>query len=456
MQVNAIGPVVDVEVTGDGAGVTSQAGTRLLGEIANHLGVTRGLSQTLASTTSRSSAHDRGRMLTQLAMMIAAGGRAVSDLATLRDRPELFGPVASDATAWRACHQLDDERLAGLVEVRQRACRRLLAGRDEQLVLDVDATLLNLHCEGKQGAAATFKGTYGFAPMACFIEPVGLAAGMLRPGNATANHGGDQLAVIDEAIGSLPAVWRAGHRPGDEARRVKRRLKVRADTAGGTKKVLVGLAARNLVFSVGMRTSDDAVAAIKDIPESAWQPAVEANGSVRDGAQVAEWSDLVPAWAPHGTRAIVRRERPHPGASLRLWDYNGWRHQVTLTNDTDDDITALERFHRAHAQVENRIKQLKDTGLSRLPFSNYDANRLWFELVLLAALLLAGLRHLVADDPQLAVAEPRRLRYTLLNVAAKLTRHARRTYLKLDRAWPWTGQLIAAHRRLPRLATVNA
>lgn len=455
MQVNAIGPVIDVEVTGDGAGVTSQAGTQLLGEIANHLGLAGGLSQVLAPTTSRSSAHDRGRVLTQLAMMIAAGGRAVSDLATLRDRPELFGRVASDATAWRACHQVDDGRLTELVGVRQRACRRLLAGRSDELVLDVDATLLNLHGEGKQGAAATFKGTFGFAPMACFIEPVGLAAGMLRPGNATANHGGDQLAVIDEAIGALPVNWRAGHRPGDEANRVKRRLKIRADTAGGTKKVLAGLAERNLIFSVGMRTSDDAVAAIRDIPESAWQPALEVDGTPREGAQVVEWPNLVPAWAPDGTRAIVRRERPHPGASLRLWDYNGWRHQVTLTNDDAVDITVLERFHRAHAQVENRIKQLKDTGLSRLPFSNYDANRVWFELVLTAALLLAGLRHLV-DDDELAVAEPRRLRYTLLNVAARLVRHARRTYLKLDRAWPWTGQLVTAHQKLPRLAAVNA
>jgi hypothetical protein len=381
--------VVDVEVPGDGAGVTNQAGTRLLGEIAGHLGLARGLSQALAATTSRASAHDRGRLLTQLAMTIAAGGRAVSDLATLRDRPELFGQVASDATAWRACHQLDDDLLGEVVGARQAACRRLLAhAGDDELVLDVDATLLHLHSEDKQGAAATFKGTFGFSPMVCFVEPVGVAAGMLRPGNANANHAGDQLTVIDEAIDALPAQWRAGHRPGDDPGQVRRGLKVRADTAGGTRKVTLGLAERNLIFSVGMRTSDAAAAAIRDIPEDVWQPAREADGTPRSGAQVVEWPSLVPAWAPAGTRAIVRRERPHPGASLRLWDYNGWRHQVTLTNDTHGDITDLERFHRAHAQVENRIKQLKDTGLSRLPFSNYDANRVWFELVLLATLLL--------------------------------------------------------------------
>lgn len=88
----------------------------------------------------------------------------------------------------------------------------------------------------------------------------------------------------------------------------------------------------------------------------------------------------------------MRRERPHPGAQLRLWDHNGLRHQVTLTNDDTDDITVIERDHRGHARVENRIKNLKDTGLARLPFSDYDANRVWVELVQIAALLLAGLQ----------------------------------------------------------------
>ena len=119
----------------------------------------------------------------------------------------------------------------------------------------------------------------------------------------------------------------------------------------------------------------------------------------------------------------MRRERPHPGATLRLWDYNGWRHQVVLTNDDDADIAALEALHRGHAQVENRIKNLKDTGLARLPFRDWHANRLWVELVLLAAVLLVAVQQLV-DDDELRVAEPRRLRYALLNVAARIAVHA--------------------------------
>ena len=270
---------------------------------------------------------------------------------------------------------------------------------------------------------------------------------MLRPGGATANNAADQLAVIDQAIGSLPAVRRAGHHVGDDQADVKRRLVVRADTAGGTAKVTKGLAARNLVFSVGMRANDIAAAVIAAIDEDAWVPALNPDGQPREGAEVAEVPELVPAWAPEGTRAIVRRERPHPGASLRLWDHNGLRHQVTLTNDRDGDPVELERHHRAHAQVENRIKNLKDTGLSRLPFSDFDANRAWVELVLLAAVLLTALRTLI-DDPELSVAEPRRLRYTLLHIAARVVRRSRRTHVRLDRTWPWTAVLVAVHRQL--------
>lgn len=456
MQVNTTGPIARVRVTGDGKNVTGQAGTHLLGRIASRFGVTAGLSAAMAGTTVRSSAHDRGTVLTQLAMMIAAGGRAVTDLKTLRDQPRLFGKVASDVTAWRIAHEVDDGRRDQVVATRQAACRRLLAEAEvDEIVLDVDATLIHLDSEGKDGAAATFKGGFGFAPMLCFVEPLGLAAGMLRPGGATANNAADQLAVIDQAIACLPDRWQAGHHDGDDPGDVQRRLAVRADTAGGTKKVTTGLANRNLLFSVGMRANDTAAEVIAAIDEDAWVPAVNADGQPREGAEVAEVPALVPDWAPEGTRAIVRRERPHPGASLRLWDHNGLRHQVTLTNDPDRDPVVLEREHRAHSQVENRIKNLKDTGLSRLPFSDYDANRTWVELVLLADLLLTALQ-VLTDDDELAVAEPRRLRYTLLHVAARIIDHARQVRLRLDRTWPWTHVLVAIHRRLDAMPAPSA
>lgn len=456
MRVNTTAPITKVVVTGDGKGVTGQAGTWMLGRLADRLGVSSGLSQAMAGTTVRSTAHDRGKVLTQLAMMIGAGGRCVSDLATLRDQPALFGQVASDATAWRTVNlDVDEQRRGGVVAVRQAAAAVLADRADlasmDQVVLDVDATLLHLHSENKQQAAPTFKRGFGFHPMLAFIEPLGVPVGVLRPGNATANDTAAHLAVVDQAIGCLPDSWQVGHRPDDVAA-VGRRIVVRTDTAGGYGKIVRGLAARNLVFYVGLKTSAARADIVAALDEDGWVQAFDADGEPREGAQVREVPALVPDWAPAGTRAIIRREEPHPGASLRLWDHNGWRHQVTLTNDSGDPVD-LELIGRTHARVENRIKDLKDTGLGRLPFGGWDANLVWFELVLLAGLLLAGLRAHIDHDHDLSRAEPRRLRYALLAIAARIVHHAGRVELRLDRTWPWTPVLLGVHRRLDPVAT---
>jgi hypothetical protein len=124
----------------------------------------------------------------------------------------------------------------------------------DEIVLDVDAALLPLDSEGKAGYRRYVQGRVRVRAELCFVEPLGLAAGILRGGGATADNAADQLAVIDQAIGSLPEGWRAGHHDGDDPGEVERRLRVRADTAGGTAKVVTkGLTSRNSVLSVGMR-----------------------------------------------------------------------------------------------------------------------------------------------------------------------------------------------------------
>ncbi|MDQ3932230.1 MAG: transposase [Actinomycetota bacterium] len=151
---------------------------------------------------------------------------------------------------------------------------------------------------------------------------------------------------------------------------MRRQLLVRTDGAGYSKKVLSGLADRNLLFSVA--ASEAFSVEIRQLPREAWQPALASDSQPRRGALVAELA-LTPHWAPAGSRVIVRRERAHPGAQLRLWDHGGWRHQVILTNQTGAEIAAIEVRHRGHANVENRIKAAKDTGLERLPFTPFAA-----------------------------------------------------------------------------------
>jgi hypothetical protein len=322
----------------------------------------------------------------------------------------------------------------------------------QEVILDVDAALVEVHSENKEQAASSFKGGYGFHPMFCFADHSGEAlAGMLRPGNATANSGADQLAVVDMAIDQLPERYRAGHRPGDDPGEVTHRIVVRADTAGAVSAFVHGLVARNIEFSVYARVNDQLASAIAAVAETAWRPAVNAEGEVRHAGEVAELDIELDGW-PEGTRAICRREQPHPGAQLRLWDTDGWRHQVTLTNSTGDPL-ALELGQRRHARVENAIKALRDTGLDRMPFRSFAANAAWLELVLAGNDLLCWLRTGGLDGGELARAEPKALRYRLLHTAARIVRRARRVVLRLPAHWPWADTLARAYRRVALIGT---
>lgn len=149
-----------VEVTPDGEGVVSHAGSRLLAELAQGLGLTAGLSEAMAPTRERRSAHDRGKVLIDLAVMLADGGDCLANLATLRNEPGLFGIVASDPTAWRVMNAITKQQLGAIATARAKARAKAWAAgaRPEELILDLDATLIDSHSDRKQKAAPTYKG----------------------------------------------------------------------------------------------------------------------------------------------------------------------------------------------------------------------------------------------------------------------------------------------------------
>jgi hypothetical protein len=369
-------------------------------------------------------------------------------MAALRDQPELFGEVASAPTIWRAVGEVDDRVLSRLRTARAEARSAVWSAADtpKDVILDVDAALVEVHSENKESAASHFKGGYGFHPMFCFADHSGEAlAGILRPGNANANSGADQLEVVDLAVAQLPSAHRAGHRAGDVAEAAAHRIVVRTDTAGYVAAFAHALVARNIEFSIGARVNEQVSAAIGAVPKAAWRRAVAGDGELRHRGEVAELDVCIPGWPP-GTRAICRREKPHPGAQLRLWDTDAFRHQVTLTNSAGD-ILDLELRQRRHARVENAIKALRDTGLDRMPFRRFASNKAWLELVLAGADLLAWLRT-VALDGELARAEPKTLRYRLLHAAARIVRRGRQVVLRLPAHWPWAVELADAYRRV--------
>jgi hypothetical protein len=446
--VNGTSTVERLRVTGGDASTAHLVGAHMLGELADRLGLCSAYSLAVPWSGERAPVHDRGRLLAQVAVMLAGGGRCVRDMAALRDQPALFGTVASDPTIWRTFDAIDPDVLDALRAARAeaRAVAWMRRGCRGPVMLDVDASLVEIHSEHKHGAASHYKGGYGFHPMFCFSDDGEALAGMLRPGNAAANSGADQLAVVDLALEQLPADVVAGHRVGDDPSEVRERIVVRADTAGHVRAFITGLVARNIEFSISARVSDQLDAAIMRVPARRWRPAINPDGSPRRGAQIVELRDVSLPGVPAGTRIIVRRERPHQGAQLRLWDHDGWRHQVLLTNSTGP-ARRLEVRHRRHGEVENRIKNIKDCGLERMPFTNFAANAAWMEMVLAAADLLVWCQQLLLTG-ELAVAEPRTLRYRLLHVAGRLVRRARQVWLRLPDHWPWTGDLLHAYRRL--------
>jgi hypothetical protein len=447
LRVQATKPPARFEVTCDGDGIAGHAGAALLVELADRVGLTAALGWRADRTRTRRHRHQASRVLRDLAVLLADGGDCLSDLAALRDQPELFGPVASTATAWRVVEHIagDDLGLASLraarAEARARAWRVGAWPDNDLLLVDVDGTLLDAHSD-KQGAAGTYKGGFGFYPLLAYLDRgdgTGEAlAGLLRPGNAGSNTAQDHLEVLDLALAQLPkAAW-------DQP------ILVRADTAGATHGFTDQLRQRGIRFSISLPADERVRQAVLAVPATAWVPATDADGQPRSGAEVAELATLDLAGWPPGTRAVCRREDPHPGAQLSFTDADGHRFQVFITDQPDPDLARLELRHRRRARVEDRIRAAKATGLRNLPFDLWRRNAVWLELVLMAQDLTCWAQALLLSG-ELRVTEPKTLRYRLWHTAARVVRHARRVIVRLQRTWPWAAELAAAFTRLRAL-----
>lgn len=437
--VNATRASRRVRVTGDGKGVASHAGALLVAELADRVGLTEGLSNAMAHTRRRRSAHDPGTVLTHLAVALADGGDCLADVAVLRNQPDLFGEVASDPTVWRVLDSIHSEGLRNIAAARAAARARVwaVAGAPARIVVDIDGTLVDAHSE-KQDATPTYKRGFGFYPIVSYLDATGEAlAGLLRPGNAGSNNAADHLTVLDRSLAQLPVG--SGEMP----------VMVRTDSAGATHGFVDGCVERDVRFSISFPVDQRVRDALSLVQEEDWEPAIDTDGSIRDGAWITELTDLIDlgGW-PETMRVIARRERPHPGAQLSLFDqHEGFRHQIFITDQPDTDIVTLELTHRHRAHVENRIRAAKDTGLRNLPCSDVVCNDAWLQLVLCAQDLIAWAQ-LLGLDGALAVAEPKRLRHRVFHAAAAIARTGGQVVVRFQRTWPWVTDIVTAFKRL--------
>jgi hypothetical protein len=209
---------------------------------------------------------------------------------------------------------------------------------------------------------------------------------------------------------------------------------------------------------VGFTLPESIVDDLATVPDTAWQPAYDANGEPRDGAWVLEVTGLLnlSAWPP-GMRVIVRRERPHPGAQLRITDTDGHRLTAFATNTPPGgphrQLADLELRHRRRARAEDRIRIAKDTGLANLPVHDLDQNRIWCALVALACEIISWAQMLALAEHPVRRWEPKRLRLRIFSIAGRLARSGRRVVLHLAAHAPWTPLLLTAINNLRALAT---
>jgi Transposase DDE domain group 1 len=439
-------------VSADGKGLVSQAGAVLLWQTMRVTGLSRGLSENLARWRAPRAVHDPGKIVADLAAAVALGGDCLADIAVLREQPGLAGPVASDPVVSRLVSSLAGELPRALTAIRAaRAAARERAwalagdaapGADGGLVtVDLDATIVIAHSE-KEQAAPTWKKTFGHHPMTAWAdhgeagngEPLAI---VLRPGNAGSNTAADHIEAARLAIAQLPS-------------RLRRKVLVRADSGGGTHGFLTWLTARSrrLHYSVGMTITEDIQDAIGKVPPEAWTPACDGDGQVREGAWVADITGLLDldGW-PAGMRVIVRQERPHPGAQLRVTDIDGHRFTCFATDTKRGQLADLELRHRRRARCEDRIRGAKDTGLRNLPLKGLAQNQVWCQIVALACELLSWTQ-MLAVTGKARRWEPRRLRLRLLAIAGRLARTSRRLRLRLAENWPWAADITAAITRL--------
>ncbi len=456
-----------VRVEAGGTQVVGHVGLHALGSFADRLGVGETLSHAVGWTGPGVPLHDRGRVLTQAMLMLAGGGESCTDIEMFASQGRLFGAVCSDTTLYRTfTESLDDDTVVrarrAMAQVRSEVWRRIPAvtGGDGPVILDIDASLVEIHSENKQGTAPNYKKGFGFHPMFCFSDTTGEAlASHLRPGNAAANNASDLLAILDDAVSQLPAEVAAGHHPSDDSHLVSRRMLVRSDSAGASKEFVDGCHNRNIGFQVVATRKNAVSAAIavaNDDPDR-WTPALDQDGTETETetssgliAAVCEVTDLVDlsSW-PEGTRLIIRRQPKHPGAQTSLLpdlEYRFWGHYT----DQDGDPDELDRSMRAHANVEDYIGRLKDSGLERFPFTDLAANQAWLQTVCWASDLVAWFQLLCLTGP-LARAKPKRLRWQLWHAPARIITTARVDIVRILDAWPTAREILAAYRNIAAL-----
>jgi hypothetical protein len=418
--------------------MTAHAGLVLVRELAGELGVVEVVDQ--VTVKKRARGYSPAQQALALCETLIAGGECLDDAALLRaDAAQslLRGHAVPDPTTLGRF--LASFNLGHLCQL-NRAIDALFARvhpllERETVTLDLDATLVEHHGRvgSRQGTRGTYTGKIAWHPLLCFVGETGeWLHAKLRNGHAAASTGAARF--LGECLRRVPA---------------GARVFLRADEGFWGQDFFAALERWQITYAIGAPQIASVKARIAEIPAADWRPS-----SYRAGSEVASFVWQPKTWKQQ-RRFVVRRDPAGIGEQLTL-DGGGYHYYVLVSNDHERSADELERWHRAKANVENRIKEAKlGFGLDNLPCRGFHANWAYLLVTLLAYNLLCWLK-LLALPPGERTSYVKRLRFRFIAVAATVGRSGRRLILRLAGGYPLLRDFITALQRIRALARAPA
>ncbi|WP_413456462.1 IS1380 family transposase (plasmid) [Glutamicibacter sp. FR1] len=444
-------PAIPTQLTGQT--LVSHAGLSVLTNFLNAVDFRSLCEDRFSQFVPTTATHRPGKILGALALSLAAGGEQVTDIDQLRTAPELFGPVASDATSSRFMGRIKDQPEAfayGFATMARSLRTKVwnaagprnparLATAANPLIIDLDASLVHVHSD-KESSAGTYKGGYGFSPMIAMAD-YGKTNGTgevlavhLRLGNRGANSAKSHIEVLTQALAQLPENFYDEH-----GNLIGEKILVRTDSAGSSREFLHHLHSLGIQFSTSYSLPVLKERFIRWIDEKKyWEPALDPDGGQRDNAWVIDTTKVLELRQyPPGTRIYLRAEPFHPGAKANLFDTDGNRVTAFLTNSPRFNVALLDARHRARGRCENRIKMLKNAGSGKLPYWSFAANQAWADLGMFAVNLVSWLQLAVLPGGhEASVWDLKRWRYRLFSMAGKIVTGGRQRRLLIPARAP--------------------
>ena len=428
----------------DDPNLVSSAGLVPMLALARSAGLTKLADQHLSVPTDKGA--NPGLKVSSLVVGMVAGADSIEDMAVLRHggmgkvftsayAPSTLGSFLRSFTFGHV-RQLDAVSarfLSGLA-----ATTPVVAGIDDQVMVDIDDTIIEVHGYAKQGSGYGYSGVRGLNAILATVTtnqaaPV-IVAQRLRKGSCGSPRGAKRL--VTDALATVRKL-RTGPTGG--------KVLLRADSAFYGHGPIGAAVRAGAQVSVTVRLDPTVKAAIAAIPNDAWQT-IEYTNAVFDQTSQAWISAAEVAEIPFTAfaaqkkanqipgRLVVRRIpdlNPHPGQATL---FETWRFHAFFTTSTLDTITA-DKTHRGHAIIEQVHADLKNSALAHLPSGKFTANAAWLVLAVMAFNLTRAAATLAG--PAMGKATTATIRRKLVHVPARIASSARRLTLHLPTAWPW-------------------